>query len=458
MTLTRTMRALGATTLAAGLLLSSAPLASADEVRDGQWPNQQFDLDKVWSVSRGDGVIVAVIDQGVDTTHPDLAGQVLPGYDPGGQGREKKPTVDHGTSMAAIIAAKGHGGNAGVVGMAPGAKILPIFKNTAANSDGIPEGIRWAADNGARVINLSQTSPGAASPRMNDAIAYAAAKDVLIIAGVGNDGSTPIGNPANVPGVLAVGAFDKTGKIWAKSNYGPEVMLTAPGSEIVVAGDCSGSKYCSVNGTSPATAYVSGTAALLRAKFPNLTAGQIANRLVKSAKAPAALGGAKLPDERYGYGLIRPYEALTQDIPAGPEQGPLGKIAAPGGSASAPAATTSGGTAPDSSVAGTGAGDGVKSEDFSIVGKGLAVAAVVLLVLAGLFVVLIVVLVKGSKRRRAAAAASAAPAPYGYPQAQSPYPNQPYGHQPPPYGHQSYGGQQPPQPPQQNPYGSGGNQ
>src|SRR5689334_9989990 len=111
MTLTRTMRALGATTLAAGLLLTSAPLASADQVRDGQWPIQQYDLAKAWAVTKGEGVKVAVIDQGVDGTHPDLVGQVLPGFDPSGQGLEKAPKVGHGTSMAGVIAAKGHDGD-----------------------------------------------------------------------------------------------------------------------------------------------------------------------------------------------------------------------------------------------------------------------------------------------------------------------------------------------------------
>ncbi|WP_405017648.1 type VII secretion-associated serine protease mycosin [Kitasatospora sp. NBC_00070] len=451
MTLTRTMRALGATTLAAGLLLSSAPLASADQVRDGQWPIQQFDLAKAWAVTKGEGVKVAVIDQGVDGTHPDLAGQVLPGYDPGNQGREKAPKVGHGTSMAGVIAGKGHDGDSGVIGVAPGSKIIPIFKSDASGTDAIADGIRWAADHGAKVINISQGAPGAASDEDTAAVAYAVSKDVLVVVAAGNEASSKVSSPANVPGVLAVGAVGKDGKVWSNSNSGPELMLTAPGTEIVSTGSCSGSKYCIADGTSSATAFVSGAAALVRAKFPDLTAGQVANRLVKSAKAPAALGGAKLPDEHYGYGIVRPYEALTQNIPAGSAQGPLAKTAASTGGGTSPsaAAVTPGGAAP-----GAGAADVAESDGFSFVGKGLAIAAAVLLVLAVLFVVLIVVLVKASRRRRAAAAAQAAPAPYGYPQAQPPYPNQPYGQQPPPPGQPPYGQQ----PPHQNPYGPGGNQ
>ncbi|MER5867688.1 S8 family serine peptidase [Kitasatospora sp. NPDC002040] len=455
MTLTRTMRALGATALAAGLLLTSAPLASADQVRDGQWPIQQFDLAKAWAVTKGDGVKVAVIDQGVDGTHPDLVGQVLPGYDPSGQGLEKAPKVGHGTSMAGVIAGKGHDGDSGVIGVAPGAKIIPIYKVNAKGADAIAEGIRWAADHGARVINISQGSPGAARDEDIEAVAYAVAKDVLVVVAAGNEASSKVSSPANVPGVLAVGAVGKDGKVWANSNSGPELMLTAPGAEIVSTGSCSGSKYCIADGTSSATAFVSGAAALVRAKYPDLTAGQVANRLIKTAKVPAALGGAKLPDVHYGYGIVRPYEALTQNIPAGSAQGPLAKTEAASGGSTSPsaAAVTPGGSDP-----GAGPAAIADPESFSILGKGLVVGAVILLVLALLIVILIVVLVKASKRRRAAAAAQAGPPPYGYPQAQPPYPNQPYGSQPPPPGHSPYGNQPPQQPPYQNPYGPGGNQ
>ncbi|MBB4949033.1 type VII secretion-associated serine protease mycosin [Kitasatospora gansuensis] len=454
------MRALGATMLASGLLLATVPIASADQVRDGQWAIKQFDVEKVWSVTRGEGIKVAVIDDGVDASNPDLAGQVLPGFDPGGKGREAKSESGHGTSMSALIAAKGHGagGGDGVTGLAPGVKILPIYKNSASNSDAIPEGIRWAVDNGAKVINISQAGKVGNSKWVLEAIAYAASKDVLIVAGAGNDGAG-LASPASAPGVLAVGAVDQSGKVWAKSNFGPGLMLTAPGVEIVSAGSCSGSQYCMASGTSDATAYVSAAAALVRAKYPNLTAGQVANRLVKSAKAPSTSAAPKLPDDRYGYGTIRPYEALTQDIPAGPAQGPLTKPdagGASGSSAPSAAATAPGGTLPG----GTDPGQQAMEDpgDFSIVGKGLVVAAVILVVLAVLAIIVIVVLVKASKRRRAARAGQPPVPPYGYPQAQPPYPNQPYGNQPPPQEYPPYGSQPPQQPPYQNPYGSGGNQ
>ncbi|MEV8096825.1 S8 family serine peptidase [Kitasatospora sp. NPDC085879] len=438
MTLTRAMRVLGATTLAGALLLTAAPGASADQVRDGQWANQYFKLDKVWSVSKGDGVIVAVIDSGVDATHPDLTGQVLPGYDESGQNLNTKPTDAHGTGMASLIAGHGHGpGNtSGVVGLAPGAKILPLYKDDATGGDALPQDIKWAVDKGAKVINVSLAGHSGDSDELKQAIAYAASHDVLIVAGSGNDGSS-VASPASAAGVMAVGAVDKDLKLWSKSNSGPQMMLTAPGVDIVSAGPNMGTKYRIAQGTSDATAYVSAAAALVRAKFPKLTAGQVANRLVKSAQLPASAGGAGLPDSGFGYGVIRPYEALTMDIPAGSPEGPLAKPAG----AAAPSAASN---APVSQPAGKSAVGGITP--LMVFGGG-----------AVLVVLLVIVIAVATRSRRQAPAAPVPPqgqAPYGaapgWPPAQQPYGGQqPYGTQPPPPGH-------PQQQPYQNPY-QGGN-
>ncbi|PBC79585.1 type VII secretion-associated serine protease mycosin [Streptomyces sp. TLI_235] len=434
MTLTRAMRVLGATTLAGALLLAAAPGASADQVRDGQWANQYFKLDKVWSVSKGDGVIVAVIDSGVDATHPDLTGQVLPGYDESGQNLNTKPTDAHGTGMAAEIAGHGHGGNAGVVGLAPGAKILPVYKGDAQGSDAIPQGVRWAVDHGAKVINISQGST-IENPEMPAAIAYAYQHDVLVVAAAGNGGA--VDNPANLPGVLAVAAADKSGEVWTGSSSGPEIRLAAPGADIVTAGTCGSSQYCIGSGSSDAAAYVSAAAALVRAKYPQLTAGQVANRLAKSAAVPPSASGAKLPDPHFGYGVIRPYEALTMDIPAGSPEGPLAK---PAGAAAPDAASN----APVSQPAGKSAVGGITP--LMVFGGG-----------AVLVVLLVIVIAVATRSRRQPQAAPVPPqgqAPYGaapgWPPAQQPYGGQqPYGTQPPPPGY-------PQQQPYQNPY-QGGN-
>ncbi|MER8185438.1 S8 family serine peptidase [Kitasatospora sp. NPDC094015] len=347
---------LGTVVLASAALFTAAPVAVADDLRDEQWANGFFKVDQVWQVTRGEGVIVAVIDSGVKADHPDLTGQVLPGYDPAGKGLNTSPTDPHGTSMASLIAGHGHGpGNAsGVVGLAPGVKILPVYKDDARGYDAVPEGIRWAVDHGAKVINISLGGKDGASHALSQAVAYAAKKDVLIVAAAGNEGEARVLSPADSPGVLAVSAVDQRLDVWAESSFGPQIMLAAPGVGIVAAGSCDEQQYCVCEGTSDATAYVSAAAALVRAEYPNLTAGQVADRLVRSALVTPGLEGAHLPDQRYGYGVLRPYEALTQEIPAGPVQGPLARpLADPDPTADRPATTGASATG-DSSAGGAG--------------------------------------------------------------------------------------------------------
>ncbi|MEV5595636.1 S8 family serine peptidase [Streptomyces sp. NPDC052496] len=309
---------MGSTVLAGALLFGAAPAASADATRDAQWPLQSFEAEKIWQQSTGKGVRVAVIDGPVKTDHPDLAGNVLSGnsYHDG----DDEEDGDHGTGMAAIIAGHGHGpGHAdGVKGLAPDAEILPLAK---PEDDGPTIGarIRQAVDGGAEVINISLGVDHLSSSD-EEAIAYAHEKDVIIVAGTGNDATRPTRLAAHA-GVVGVGAVGQDGEVWEDSNFGPGTLLTAPGVHIRSAG--AAKPYRQASGTSDATAYVSGAAALLRAKFPDLTAGQIVNRLVKSAGMAPGKQSLPLPDPHYGYGFIRPLRALTADIPAGPANGPL---------------------------------------------------------------------------------------------------------------------------------------
>lgn len=327
MSFTWTLRAVGGAVVAGALLFGAASAAVADQNRDDQWPLKAFDAESIWKESTGKGVTVAVIDDPVNGNHPDLKGNVLPGksFIDGGRGDRKGPG-DHGTGMASLIAGHGHGaGNAdGVMGLAPDAKILPIGRpqvGAGSENSGPGDWIRYAVDHDASVINMS-IGPAFLTDSDRRALAYAAQKDVLVVVASGNSGETELGELAASPGVVAVGAVDKTGKMWAKSNSGSELMLTAPGVEITSASATPG-QYRLADGTSDATAYVSGAAALLRSKFPHLTAGQIANRLVKSAGLSPWKHGTQVPDEHYGYGFIRPLSALTQSIPTGPKNGPL---------------------------------------------------------------------------------------------------------------------------------------
>jgi type VII secretion-associated serine protease mycosin len=433
MGLTRTLRMAGGGVLAGMLVFTSAPLASADQVRADQWPLKAFDASSIWKISKGDGVKVAVIDQGVDSQHADLKGNVIEGEDYIDGGTPEPASGDsHGTAMASIIAGHGHGpGNsAGVMGLAPDAKILSIRDD--GRSGGQPgNSIRYAVDHGASVINISQGG-SVSQPGVSNAIVYALQHDVLVVAATGNDGggADSVGYPASYPGVLAVGAVNNAGKIWENSNYGPMVLLTAPGTNIVSAGGVTeASPYGSGSGTSEATAFVSGAAALLRAKFPKLTAGQIVNRLTKTAGLPSSVKGISLPDEHYGYGFIQPLAALTKDIPAGSKYGPL--------SVPASLKTPSASATPDGTTSGQDSASSESSSKHTLIVGALGLGVLVVL---GLIIFVIVKISRRNKGDRNNGGGPGAPGGFG------PTPGYPpYGQQPP-QQHNPYAQ------PQSNPY------
>ncbi|WP_182312310.1 S8 family serine peptidase [Streptomyces sp. SCUT-3] len=324
MNLLRTVRIVSSATLSGALLLASTAPASADRVRQDQWALDHFQAEKVWEISQGEGVTVAVIDIGFEVNHQDISQSLLEGKDfVDGGSVDPEQGESHGTGMASIIAAHGHGlgGGDGVRGLAPKAKILPVRIKASGN---LADPIIYAVDQGASVINISLGGSGKTQEE-EEAVAYALKKDVLVINASGNDGEPGlIGYPGKYPGVLTIGAVGERGEIWEDSNYGPEVLLTAPGVGIVSAGGNSpGAYYHKGNGTSSSAAYTSAAAALVRAEYPDLTAGQVVNRLVKTAGLPESTKGLSLPDEKYGYGYIRPLAALTENIPAGSKYGPL---------------------------------------------------------------------------------------------------------------------------------------
>ncbi|MFF7757335.1 S8 family serine peptidase [Streptomyces griseorubiginosus] len=326
MAFTRAVQALSATALTGALVLAAAPGASADQTRRDQWALDALQAESVWKVSKGQGVTVAVIDTGVNAEHQDLKGNVLKGKDFVDGDDDAAPASDsglsnnHGTEMASIIAAHGHGAGAadGVIGLAPEAKILPIRWDGGSFADEI----RYAVDHGAAIISMSvSTSQGFTEDR--EAVAYALRRNVLIVTASGNEGkSGQLDYPARFPGVLTVGGVDKSGNIWSGSNYGPEVLMVAPATDIVSAG-WPDDKLRVGTGTSASAAFTSAAAALIKAKFPDLTPGQIANRLAKTATLPESANGISLPNEKYGYGIINPLMALTKNIPAGSTYGPL---------------------------------------------------------------------------------------------------------------------------------------
>ncbi|MFJ9415808.1 S8 family serine peptidase [Streptomyces sp. NPDC101227] len=328
MRVTRTLRATVGAALTGALLITASGPAAADQTRKDLWPLEAFGSQQLWKDATGKGVTVAVLDSGFRETHQDLKGQFLaePGFGKKAEAEAAKnlgpgedDVRDHGTAMASIIAAHGHGpgGSEGVKGLAPGAKILPVPEYGVGG-----QATRWAVDHGADVINMSYG--GGQSGDECDSVAYALSKGVVVVAGVGNDAVTKRTYPVGCPGVIGVGAVDQYGMPAEFNNHNADTDLLAPGVKLPVASGKSDSGYDGgTQGSSQATAYVSATAALLKEKFPDLTPGQIANRLVKTAGLPKDQKGLKLPDAHYGYGYIQPGPALRKDIAAGPKEGPL---------------------------------------------------------------------------------------------------------------------------------------
>lgn len=394
----------------------AVPTASADQIRDQQWALKAFEAEaKVWAVSQGDGVVVAVIDTGVNQDHQDLVGQVLPGADFSGGTTDGRVDSDgHGTGMASLIAGHGHGAQAGIMGLAPKAKILPLKvgsdgdgpsaqPNASSQQHDLADAIRFAVDHGAGVVNISLAGDSRFDSNLRKAVNYAVSKDVVLVSGTGNTGADKdVQYPAAFPGVVAVGAVDSNGAVWEKSTSGPETTLVAPGVGIYRATAKSSTSYDRVSGTSDATAYVSATAALIRSKYPNLSAGQVINRMIKSATPPA--NGTVVPNNHYGYGTVSPAKALDPNpaVDNGPKDNPLAKRPESKGTPHIDEdsdATDQPSVAPE---AASGSGGG--SDDTGLVIAAVAAGAVVL----GASVAAVVT---ARRRKRAAAAVP----PYGGP-------------------------------------------
>jgi membrane-anchored mycosin MYCP len=354
----RTASALLALALTGGsavAALSAAPAAHADATRDKEYWLAESGITKAWEVSKGANVKVAVIDSGVDGKHPDLKGVLTGGTDASGAGAADgqksigaKP--EHGTLVATMLAGRGHQpagptdspsptpsgsptqgpGPDGIVGVAPEAQLLSVSTwlgsaNPAGKSDQdqIPAAVRWAVDNGARVINISLGSTSPEWPQSWDAaFLYAEQKDVVIVAAAGNrvGGNIQVGAPATIPGVLTVAGLDRKGAASIdSSSQGISIGVAAPAEGLV--GGLPGGGYAEWAGTSGATPIVAGVAALIRSKWPDMSARQVINRIVSTAKDAGAPG----KDPLYGFGVLDAEAALKADVPE-TTVNPLGSI------------------------------------------------------------------------------------------------------------------------------------
>jgi len=322
--------------LAAALTLISifvsAQPASADAIRDREYWLNDYGFQQAWKITKGAGVKVAIIDTGIDTTHPDLQDAVTLGLDVSTMDSYalQKPVQDfgfHGTMVASLLAGRGHDKNSGVIGVAPEAQIISIamrFDIENPNTDEqIAKGIRQAVDAGAQVINLSLTRNSRDWPATwDEAFQYAFDNDVVVVAAAGNraSGTEQVGAPATIPGVLVVAGVDKNAQSSDQaSTDGLTIAVSAPATDLVSA--YPGADYKIWSGTSGAAPIVSGLVALVRAHYPELDANNVINRVIATA--------TRITDESYstqfGYGLIDPQKALTAEVPA-VQENPLGSL------------------------------------------------------------------------------------------------------------------------------------
>ncbi|GIF25743.1 type VII secretion-associated serine protease mycosin [Actinoplanes tereljensis] len=305
-------RALAGTVTVIALVGVTAAPAAADTARDRQWYLSDLNIAKAHQITRGDGVIVAVIDTGVDAKHRDLTGAVLSGYNTHHDAWDDKTGRDdpegHGTNMAGIIAGRGHGSSDGILGIAPAAKILPIRApiNGYGSATFMTEAVDFAIAHHADVINMSFAR--ADDQTMHDAIRKAQAAGIVLVAAAGNR-DEPGDYPGAYPEVLTVGAYGQDHQIASFSVTGPQVDLAAPGDRIATT-STGPTGYDIANGTSEASAIVSGTVALVRAKYPNINAAEIVHRLTATADDAGTLGR----DDTYGYGRLNILKALTADV------------------------------------------------------------------------------------------------------------------------------------------------
>lgn len=257
------------------------------------------------------GVVVAVIDTGLDVNHPAFQGRVVSPYNVLTGTSDVTDTEGHGTHVAGIIAGAWDK-NAKAGGVDPNAKIMPIKaagKNGGFKASDVATGIRYAVDHGAKVINLSLGGP-IKMPYVQDAITYAESKGVVVVAAMGNNGKEKATYPAEFNDVEAV-ASSKGDKRSKFSNYGDRTDVSAPGENIL--STVPGGQYGTKSGTSMASPYVAGEAALVVAEHPDWTPAQVRQQLNRGVNAMSDAGWTR----DFGYGEANLFKAVYgKDLPA----------------------------------------------------------------------------------------------------------------------------------------------
>lgn len=278
-------------------LVAPQAVAPNDPLYPQQWHLPVMGIPAAWDHGRGESVVVAVLDTGVDGSHPDLAASLVPGWNVYDGTGDTSDVYGHGTEVAGVIAAVA-GNGVGTAGIAPGALIMPV---RISRPDGlaylstIAEGLVWAADHGARVANVSYMVSGSAT--VSEAAWYFRRKGGLVFASAGNTGTFEYLDPN--PAIIDVAATTAGDSRADWSSYGPYVDLAAPGETIVTT--ARGGGYAAVSGTSFSAPAAAAAAALLFSANPLLSADQ-AEALLKGTALDMGIPG---PDPYYGFGRVQ---------------------------------------------------------------------------------------------------------------------------------------------------------
>lgn len=275
-----------------------------------QWHLEAIGAPAAWGVATGVGVVIAIVDTGVDPNEPDLKGKIVSGFDFVNEDAEPWDDQGHGTSVALIAAAAANNGYGGA-GVAYDARVMPVkaLSNTGSGTHAwVAKAIVWAADNGADIINLSVGGPYS-SQTLQDAVSYAWRRGVLLVAAAGNESSNVPVYPAAYDQVLAVTGTTRNRQRASFSNWGDYVSVAAPGTNILVT---LGGNHQAGSGTSLSTPQVAGVAALILSRNPNLNNGQVRDIIQTTASDLGSPGW----DPFYGFGQVDAYRAVLRARPA----------------------------------------------------------------------------------------------------------------------------------------------
>ena len=395
-----------ATVVALGASLTLAAPASADSVRDRQWYLSKLGIEKAWSVTKGSGVKIGIVDTGVVGSTPDLRGAVVGGKDFSGRGAPNGQKAvggdSHGTAVASVAAGRGRSAGSGVIGSAPAAGVVSasVDLDGSGSSDVLGRAIRWLVDQHVGVITLSFALANLDPAPVSSAIGYAQQHDVVVVAASGDESKgvfVPVA-PATIPGVVAVTGIDSNLEHDPAATAGRGVAIAAPfatvgkdssdvarGIPVAVPPSDPAAPYRDESGTSFAAPIVAGVVALIRARYRDLDAANVINRLLRTA-TPAGTG---TPNTTYGYGIVDADRAVTAANVASVSANPLGSVAPVGssggrssGGRSSPSQSPSQPASPSASSSDPAVASSSSSSSGPGVGAWAGIAAAVLVVAA----------------------------------------------------------------------------